>query len=71
MLRDADTEGHTGWGFIDGKRPAQADLLTQRVDEWLLGAGRGVSRDGVSFSFCVFFFFIFWLSQEAYEILVP
>ena len=70
MLREADTEGHTGWDFIDGKRPEPADLLTQRVDEWLLGAGKGVSRERVCFSFSVFFF-IFWSSQEAYETLVP
>ena len=57
-MREAGTEGHTGWDFVDGKRPEQANLLTQRVDEWLLGAGRGVSGEGVSFSFCAFYFLV-------------
>ena len=40
-MREADTEGHTGWGAMDGKRPEQAHPQTER---WTGGCRRlGVS----------------------------
>ena len=52
-VREADTEGHTGWDAMDGKRPEQAHPQTQSAGFWLSGAGEGMLTAGISFSVMV------------------